>query len=159
MPPITPWAGMDPNSAHQRWSRWTVRIALGPGPRPTLAEVVENARRFVRAVFQTTAGRVRVVEEATVGGTTEPPAAVIARAARPLVADVVVIQAEVEGVPVHDAGYVESVRRQFLDHFVARGFRGSTGTVEAALLAGTREDGTPGDQLLVVPSIRFLEEG
>ena len=42
------WKGMDPNSAHQLWSRWTFLVH---GKRIPLSAVKRNAARWLRSGF------------------------------------------------------------------------------------------------------------
>lgn len=119
---------MNPNSAHQLWSRWTFRVWGRPVP---LAEVEANVRRWLRMGFGSV-GRARVEERI--------------EQAR----SVVVIEAEVEGPPAHDPGYVLSVERQFA-RFVHQGWGPvATCRVDVEILAGDTQDGTPPKQLVVV---------
>lgn len=126
------WAG-DPNSANQRWSRWTFKI---DSPRRVAkADVVYNVAAWLRMLFRTDAARARADR-------------------KPLgVGDRWVILCEVEGVAVHDPGVVENVREQFRI-FVSKGFGPLAAcSVEAKLLAGDAEAGDPAEQLVVMPAI------
>lgn len=137
-----PWGPMDPNSRNQRWSRWTVVVALGRR-RPSLTEVRENWQRYAKRVFQTSVGRARVENRAT-------------RPAPPGVFDQIVLMADVEGPPVHDPEYRAWVEREVAGVFVAKGFGPGARLAhfEASLLAGSAEDGRPPTQLLVLPPLR-----
>lgn len=127
------WAGMNPNSGHQRWSRWDFTIAATVAKQPAQDFVLDAARRFFRQMFHTTTGQVRV----TVLGLSY------------------LVSLRVEGVAVHDPSVRAAVQAQFAEHFVARGFGAGARLVrmDASLLAGSAEDGTPADHLIVLPTI------
>jgi hypothetical protein len=128
-----PWGAVDPNSTHQRWSRWVATVRAHRTRRPTLEDVRLNWTRYVRRLFRTTVGRIRVE----------------------VLDDRYRLVAELEGPPVHDPAYVAWVRRELAGAFVAKGF--GPGAVledlETALLAGSAEDGRPAAQLLVLPRL------
>jgi hypothetical protein len=126
---------MDPNSQHQRWSRWSFDI-ISPdlARRPKSSEVVDNARRFFATGFHSTVGRVRVDRRAM---------------------DRYAVSVEIEGPPVHDPCYRMDVARRVAEHFVARGF-GPQARIEhwtVMCLAGDAEDGKPPAQALFMPQI------
>jgi hypothetical protein len=130
--PNADWSG-NPNSAHQRWSQWTFDLTIRwDGARRD--SILDNARRFFRQMFQTTAGRVRVERLGPVRWQ---------------------IKLQVEGVDCHDPGVRQAVEKQFRRDFLARGFGrlADLTRMDVALLAGTREDGTPSDQLIVLPPL------
>lgn len=127
-----PWGGMNPNSSHQLWSRWTFRV-YEAGKHPPLGEVKLNAARWLEQGFGSV-GRAKVEE--------------LVRGYR--------ITAEVEGPPAHDPQYVQSVRRQFRN-FVEKGWGPlATSSLKAVVLAGDRQDGKPLDQLVVIPKERLV---
>ena len=131
---MPPWGAVEPNSSHQLWSRWRFCVYGKPVP---LAEVELNVARWLRKGFGSV-GRARVRERVIAG------------------LPVVVIEAEVEGAPAHDPGYVESVRMAFAG-FVRQGW-GVTGlsTTKATVLAGDVQDGRPRSQLVVMPGIPLV---
>jgi len=94
---------------------------------------VDALRSYVRAVFRSTVGRVRV--------------------ARPAWRDYV-IQIEVEGPPAHDPAFVAAIRRDVIARIVTGGFGDAAVLTrwEVSILAGDTEDGRPRQQLVVVPS-------
>lgn len=161
---------IDPNSAHQMWSRWTFEIEANP-KRPLISEteIADNARRFFSKGFFNvnfgTCGRVRcdrfvhLSSSATVEygkgafGRFEQPRSVMPEYKRVCYGLVL----EIEGPPAHDPGLVEKVRQQFADVFVAQGFgHGARLTrFEVGVLAGDQQDGKPPDQLLVMPRADF----
>lgn len=131
-----PWGPVDPNSTHQRWSRWRFTIVSAPGRRPPLEDVRDNFQRYVGRLFGSTVGRIQV--------------AIIRVGADHLY----VCVTEIEGPPVHDATYRDWVEREFAGVFVAKGFGPGARLrqMDATLLAGSAEDGKPARQLLVMPS-------
>lgn len=126
---LRPWGGMDPNSRHQLWSRWTFKIWGKPIP---IGEVRTNVARWLKTGFGS-AGQARISESLENG-----------RVA-------VVIEADIEGVPAHDPSYVRQVRKA-LRGFVEKGW-GVTAysTVDVKIMAGDQQDGKPADQLIVLP--------
>jgi hypothetical protein len=134
------WApDANPNSAHQRWSRWTFVVLLDARRIPTVDAVRLNFQRYCSRLFKSSAGRVNV-------------AIVRDSRVRPI-RTYAVHKVEIEGPPVHDPAYQAWVRREFEGVFMAQGF-GPGATLmqmEAVLLAGSREDGQPATQLLVLP--------
>lgn len=138
-----PWGVLDPNSQHQLWSHWTFTIYEG-GRHAPYADVVTNARHWIRAGFGTV-GECRVCERLVTARGSDDEA---------FLQQVYIIEARVEGVPAHDPGYVASVRRQFLQRFVAPGWGPlAAGDVQVKVLAGDTQDGKPRAQLIVMPSI------
>lgn len=103
-----------------------------------LSEVELNAARWLRKGFGSV-GQARVTEQVRNGSA------------------VYVIEAEVEGVPAHDPGYVRSVRRGF-ERFVKEGWGPlGVGTLKVEVLAGDKQNGKARAQLIVMP--RRIEEG
>lgn len=128
------WTGTEqPNSQNQRWSRWLFGVRTDRR-RPSVQECIENARRFFVKGFGS-AGRVRCDRRGTYYS----------------------FVVEVEGPPAHDPAYREHVKAQFAEHFVARGFGQGARlvTFEVGLLSGSHEDGSPPDQLLVLPHLKL----
>jgi hypothetical protein len=125
---------MNPNSAHQMWSRWTFTV-VARRPR-TIKDISANVARFGRKAF---------------GSAT-------AMRARPLVSDArgaVAWEFDIrtEGHPVHDVAYVTWMTAQWRRFFLEGFGVGTTVTCETRLEAGSRQDGTPSDQLIILPSI------
>lgn len=122
---------MNPNSGHQRWSKWTFTIGPGGTKRPPFADVRANAARFGRKVFGSASQmRVRVWRDGRV-----------------------VIEVRTEGHPVHDPAYVASVRALWLRWALVGWGVGTTLQLTTRLEAGSREDGTPPDQLILAPPL------
>lgn len=132
-----PWGPVDPNSTHQRWSRWRFSIVPDARRRPTRDEVLNNFRRYIARLFRSTTGRVQV--------------AITRDGHRTLY----VCVCEIEGPPVHDADYRAYVEREVAGVFVAKGFGPGARLqqMDAVLLAGSAEDGKPARQLIVMPPI------
>lgn len=125
---------MNPNSAHQRWSLWQYRVYPDATKRPLSSDVTANCARFGRLLFGS-ASEMRIV-----GGTD-------ADARRYWE-----ITVRAEGHSVHDPSYVEWMHAAW-QRFLLQGF-GPTAEVRAhaRLEAGSREDGTPPDQLIILPA-------
>jgi hypothetical protein len=130
----TLWAG-NPNSGNQRWSKWRFTLRLPPLSRVTEPQMCDNARRFFAKLFRSQAGSVKVGH--------------IGRRWW--------IELRMEGVAVHDPGVRAEARRLFARDFVRKGLGGDLLDMEAGLLAGTREDGTPRDHLIVMPTLALME--
>lgn len=131
MPTPRPWGGIDPNSQHQLWSRWTFRIWGRPIP---LHEIKDNAARWLRKGFGSV-GRAKIEEKIENG-----------RA-------VIVVIAEIEGRPAHDPDYQASVGHGFAK-FVQAGW-GATAVfrMDVTILAGDEQQGAPKKQLIVLPRL------
>lgn len=128
---------MNPNSGNQRWSKWTFTITPGGAKRPPFAAVTANAARFGRTAFGS-ASQMKV--DALAGGTVR-------------------ILVRTEGHAVHEPAYVAWMTAQW-QRWAREGWgAGTTLTGEAKLEAGSRQDGTPPDQLIIAPSIVFAGEG
>jgi hypothetical protein len=129
---------MNPNSHHQLWSRWTLRVLPGGTRRPSFAIIRHNAATFGRARFGS-ASEMRVTDVFT--GRRE-----------------VKIEIRSEGHPVHDPEYVAWMHDQWT-RWAAAGFGPGTEVLldEAKLEAGDRQDGAPRDQLIMLdPSIPVM---
>lgn len=117
---------MDPNSAHQLWSRWTATITTTPTT-PPFEVVKENCARFYRKAFgsatelQITSGNVWTIDCRT------------------------------EGAPANDPTWVAWMTDQ-LAAFLLNGFgAGSAVDIEVKVEAGVTGNGQPPDQLILGP--------
>lgn len=130
---------MNPNSANQRWSQWVIKVDLLPKANhrhPRFQDAIKHdAATLFRRLFGS-AGRVRVT------------------AFQNRDSERWIVEVQVEGVDVHDPDY-RARQCAAMRHHYRRGF-GSTATVsvEAGLLAGSSEDGTPPAQWVVLPTIQ-----
>jgi hypothetical protein len=126
---------MDPNSAHQLWSRWTVTIDT---PRAmSKHELSLNAQRYFRLLFRSTVGRMKVDRRYTfanrfIGWR---------------------ITVEIEGPPAQDPAYRQAAKADILRRFVEAGFHTRQARIAVAILAGDAQDGRPPSQLIVLPTI------
>lgn len=127
-----PWGPMDPNSTHQRWSKWMF-VIRAHRKRPSKADIIDNARRFFALTFRSTVGQVMV----------------------DVWRNTYTIYLVIEGPAAHDPSVQDAIERQFREHFICRGFGvgARLEKMEVGLLAGSREDGRPPDQLIVMPRI------
>lgn len=125
---------MDPNSQHQRWSKWWFIVHPGITKRPTYLMVRDAAATYARIHFgMTTAMEVKEEFNRDTKKTEWH------------------IKVRSEGHPIHDPIYVEAMTRLWR-RWVARGF-GPDALLEvreAKLEAGDRQDGTPRDQLIIM---------
>jgi len=126
-----PFGIIDPNSQHQLWSRWIFGVQASPTKLPPVQECADNARHFFAKGFQSTVGRTRCDQQGRY----------------------YVFVTEIEGPPAHDPEYIAAVKRQFIEHFMARGFGPSARLVRfhVGVLAGDQQDGQPPNQMLVMP--------
>ena len=121
------------NSTHQLWSLWQYRVFPEARRRPDFETVKANCARFGRLVFGS-ASQMR-----------------ISLAEAPYRWD---IDVRTEGHPVHDPCYAEWMHAQWKT-FLQGGF-GATCDVHchARLEAGSRQDGTPAEQLIILPTLQ-----
>jgi hypothetical protein len=127
---------MNPNSAHQLWSKWIITVRANTPYTPAYAEMRQNVGRFLRKGFGSAGQwRLRWFPRNNVW--------------------VVQMLAESARHPhsKQDFDY-------FKDAFVAF-FRNGLGQqahvhIKARLMAGERLDGRPSDQMLIMPSLRDL---
>lgn len=126
---------MDPNSRHQIWSLWTFTVTPGRNMRRTFEEVKAQCARFGRKAFGS-ASQMKV-ERNGVGQW--------------------IVKVRTERHPVHDPRYVEHQRMHW-QRFFENGFGvGTQVTLQAKLEAGSRDDGTPADQLIIIPPLQIGE--
>jgi len=124
------------NSQNQRWSRWDYRAY--PATRATdAATLTAAAARFGRVLF----GSASVMR---VRGSLEDGQWCWA------------VSVLTEGGPVHDPRYANWVHRQWVEFF-QHGF-GPTCQVraQARLVAGSRQDGTPAEQGIILPPLAVI---
>ena len=126
---------MNPNSRNQLWSFWEYRVYPDGTRRPPFALVKVNCARFGRLLFGS-ASEMRITEATDEYGRLYWEVAV-----------------RTEGHPVHDPAYTEWAHAQWTTFFRS-GF-GPTCEVRchARLEAGDRQDGTPADQLIIMPAL------
>src|SRR5262245_45529018 len=136
------WTG-DPNSQHQRWSKWEFGIEANPKKLPPKKDVEYNAAKYFQAGFGS-AGKMTVKLLRT------PTDAKYLRRA-----SYYYISLIIEGPPVHDPAFRAQVRADFEKRFMGAGFGHGARLVlfRCQLLAGDAEDGNPPEQLIVLPSI------
>ena len=126
---------MNPNSAHQLWSLWEYQVFPDATRRPTYAVVKENAARFGRLAF---------------GSASEMRLTCATNANGRLFWEILI---RTEGHPVHDPKYVVWMHDKWAV-FLRNGFGQSCEILaHARLEAGGRQDGTPPDQLIMLPSL------
>ena len=121
---------MNPNSAHQTWSKWTFRVTPGRTVVRSFDQVKENCARFGRKAFGSVA-QMRVT----------------------LLPLGYLVEVRAEGHPVHDPAYVDYMAAQWRRFFDSGFGAGTVVVCETKLEAGSRQDGSPSDQLIIVPPI------
>ena len=126
----------DPNSQHQKWSKWTWSIRPGRQLVRPLEEVTYNIAKAFRTIdtlkaFFRVGSQVRI--QSTVDGYT--------------------LEILAEGIDAHDPSVVEFIRREMTILFV-NGFGVDTQVTQSVKwMAGDKEDGKPRDQMLILPRI------
>jgi hypothetical protein len=124
---------MNPNSTNQIWSKWT--FTVHPQKLVDFATVKQNCARFGRQAFGSVS-QMRITQNLQDW----------------------VIEIRTEGVPVHEPAFVTYMYENWCKFFY-NGFGVlSTVACSSKLEAGSRQDGTPADQLIIVPPIHFNEE-
>ena len=126
---------MNPNSRNQLWSRWTWRVYPGRQtdvPFPLIRDVFA---RYARKRFGS-AGQMRVTRYS----------------------DYYVIDLRIEGKPAHDPDYARHERMAWEGFFLSLfGNRTHTELRGPKIEAGSRQDGRPPDQLIIIPPIPLFE--
>lgn len=126
---------MNPNGQNQWWSLWKFRVehkGLGTSKPVTREELKTNLGRFARKMF----GSAGTMAFDVLRGKLE----------------IKILVENAQGV-AHDPAYCDYVRTQWTAFLVA-GFGPSTVvTMESKLMSGSRQDGTPSDQMVVLPSL------
>ena len=119
---------MNPNSQNQVWSKWVWFVKPGVIKNRPFIEVQYNLAKFGRMTFGS------------------PSVLKITQTRKGYIIEVIT-----EGHPVQDPNYVEYMREIWEKDCLVKGF--GTGTqikMTAKLMAGSRQDGKPPDQMLMV---------
>lgn len=127
---------MDPNSAHQLWSKWIVTVRPNIRFQPSFETVQANTVRFVRKGFGS-GGQFKLEQFAK--------------------AWVVTFLVDAQRHP-NDPETFKYFGRAFTMFFQNAFGSQAEVVVKARLLAGARLDGRPPDQLIMMPSILPLAE-
>lgn len=124
------------NGQNQKWSKWDFTLSSASFSKAiTKAELQQNLNRFFAKLFGTSAIEIKALLR---GGKLK-------------------LKVLVEGGDIipHDPAYFEWIKAQSTAFFVA-GFGASTQVViEGKLVAGSKQDGTPNEQLVVLPTIKL----
>lgn len=139
MPVEKPWGAIDPNSAHQLWSRWTFKLKS-----PTLAR--QPPQTPLHVAFQrwcsSTFGSVGQAHADEWEHTHAPTGTKVAKG--------YILWAEVEGPPSTDPSYHVFIRKQFRLFVDLNWGRDVLFEMDVNILAGDAEDGKPPRQLVVI---------
>lgn len=126
----------NPNSGNQVWSKWTFTVV------PSLSQhllrfkaVKENAARFGRKLFGS-ATEMRVQQ--LFNGTWQ-------------------IDVRTEGSPAHDPVFTEYITSCWTSFLIKSFGSGAAIEITSKFEAGSKQDGSPAEQLILVPSI-IVEE-
>lgn len=127
---------MDPNSANQTWSRWTWEIVPSRSLLMwTFPEVRTNCARFAKRAFGL-ATQMRVTQ----------------------VDNWWRVDTRTEGHPAHDPSFRAWMLGNW-DKFLRAGFGSDSKIdVEVKVEAGSLQDGTPSQQLIIMPTIEIEPE-
>ena len=129
---------MNPNSQNQRWSKWVFFVEPGRIFRRAWTDVESNCARFGRKAFGS-ASQMRVRHQQRIGRSSG-----------------YLIEVLTEGSPVHDPQFQNYMRENW-QRFFQQGFGPNTRMrMTAKLMAGSRQDGTPRAQMLIMPAMDFL---
>jgi hypothetical protein len=124
----------DPNSQHQTWSLWTFVVKPGVILDRPFREVKYNFTHFARKAFGT-ATELKLEWDGSHYH----------------------FKARTEGHPAHDPNFVKYYRENFTKFFVNGFGIGTTVTLDVKLEAGSRQDGSAPEQLLMLPNISLRE--
>src|SRR5688572_7131329 len=127
---------MNPNSRHQVWSLWTWTVMPGARRAIPFAQVRENLKKFGRREFGSVS-QMNVKYQASGHW---------------------IVKVRSEGHPVHDPRLVEIMKGRWLAFFTLGFGVGTTVELETKLEAGSRDDGTPAEQLVILPPFRLTGE-
>ena len=121
---------MNPNSQNQTWSSWVWFVVPGRTIERPFIVVCDACTKFVRKAFGS-GTQINIVQ--TRRG--------------------YIIKVLTEGHPVHDQNYLEHMKMNW-EKFLTNGFGlGTKIKMSAKLMAGSRQDGTPPDQMIILPQI------
>lgn len=120
----------NPNSQNQRWSKWVWFVQPGTIKARPFDVVKHHVARFGRKAFGSgTEMRIRQTQRGYI------------------------IEVLTEGVPGHDPDFQKYMREKW-ELFFQTGFGpGTTIRMTAKLMAGRRQDGSPAEQLIILPMI------
>lgn len=128
---------MDPNTQNQRWSKWTFVVSMTDLKFKAfpLKDIQASFGKWLKALFQTSAGHANIVPSKTHRG-------------------VITFMCEVEGTHIvpDDPGYHSWVENRATEYFVHNLGVSARVTVKGRQIAG-QVDGRPRDQWMAVPSI------
>lgn len=122
---------INPNSANQWWSKWTIIVSPARSIMRDDPTVRVNVARFLRKAFGS-ASQARVTK---------------------MKSGLWFIEVRTEGHPAHDPAYVAHMSSAFTKFFIMGFGVGTKVKTTARLEAGSAQDGTPASQLLVLPSV------
>jgi hypothetical protein len=121
---------MNPNSKNQTWSRWTFTVTPRRDVERPFNFVKANCARFgLKAFGSATQMRVTQRENSWT------------------------IDIRTEGHPVNEPSYVTYMEANWRRFFIGGFGIGTEVTLTTKLEAGSRQDGTPSDQLIILPPI------
>jgi hypothetical protein len=123
---------MNPNSQNQMWSKWTFTVTQSKPTQVPFEVAKANLAKFGRRKFGS-ASQMHITQEGLHW----------------------TVEVRTEGHPVHDPEFVSHMEQDWRA-FLWLGFGlQSDITCSVKLEAGSRQDGTPADQLIILPPISF----
>ena len=130
---------MNPNSGNQLWSHWTFNVFPGRLLRRTFADVKANVARFGRKGFGS-ATECRIKEGLSYG------------------VHYYLVEFRTEGKPAHDPQYVKYMGESFEKFFAVAFGPGTETHLDVKVEAGSKQDGKPASQLIILPTISAKEQ-
>ena len=121
---------MNPNSTNQWWSYWKFTVTPPVWRQLDFENVRSIYARFGRTTFGS-ATQMKVTEHMWEW----------------------VIEVRTEGHPVHDPNFAKNITAQWEAFFRHNFGKGVKVVTETKLQAGSRQDGTPAEQLIMLPSV------
>lgn len=122
---------MNPNSRNQTWSKWTWIVRPGRQVVLPFEPVKASLADFARKHFGQ-AGQMRITEKL----------------------DHYVIELLTEGKPAHDPGFVAHTSAVFKNFYTVQfGVGTHTRLTGPKLMAGSRQDGSPPEQMIIMPRL------
>ena len=126
---------MNPNSKNQLWSKWTWTVYPGRKVALPFEPLKQVIAKFTRGHFGS-ASQMRITEKL----------------------DHYIIELLTEGKPAHDYVFVDQITARFQSFFKHQFGPGTQTSLSGPrLMAGSRQDGSPPDQMIILPSLKLDE--
>lgn len=135
---------MNPNSAHQTWSKWTVRVILPYHGHHIWPNHFESLKYLIAKYFREEFGSVAQakITHSVAGNPTS-------------LLSTYTCECRSEGKPTHDPDFQRHTKAKLKAWFKAKFGPQAVVNVSWRFEAGDRQDGTPLDQLIILPGINL----